>query len=74
MSEKTELLKKKYNVEFKNLRSCHHQTNDNTYVYHDITTCYIYIYDGFENDWYEDKDDIYNYTMFGFEEKNNEII
>lgn len=73
MEDKIKSLKKAFNVEFKNLRACHHQTNNNTYAYTNITTDYMYIYDGYINSWIEDKNDLYNYTMYGFEDKNYEL-
>lgn len=73
LEDKIEALKKEFNVDFKNLRACHHQENNSITAYKDINTDYIYTYDCFTNIWNEDKDDIYNYTMYGFEDKNYEI-
>jgi hypothetical protein len=73
LKDKINSLKKDFNVDFKNFRSCHHQENSNIIAYKDINTTYIYIYDCFTNIWEEDKNDVYNYTMYGFENENYEM-
>ena len=73
LNDKVEALKKEFNVEFKDLRACEYQENSSITAYKEINTDYIYIYDCFTNIWNEDKDDIYNYKSFGFEDKNYEL-
>ncbi len=74
MKDKIKALKKEFNVDFKNLRACNYQTNSSITAYMDITTNFIYVYDCFINSWIEDKDDLYNYTSFEFEDKNYELL
>lgn len=73
LEDKIEALKKEFNVDFKDLRSCIFQENSSITAYKNIDTGYIYKYDCFTNYWQEDKEDIFNYTSFGFEDKNYEI-
>jgi hypothetical protein len=73
LEDKINSLKKEFNIDFKNLRSCHFQENSSITAYKNINTGYIYKYDCFTNIWEEDKDDIFNYSMYGFENENYEI-
>lgn len=73
LKDKIEALKKEFNVDFKDLRSCIFQENSSITAYKDINTEYIYTYDCFINIWNEDKEDYYNYKSFGFESENYEI-
>jgi len=73
LKDKIISLKKDFNIDFKDLRSCNFQENSNIIAYIDINTNYIYVYDCFTNIWVEDKKDIFNYTMYGFENKNYEL-
>lgn len=73
LNDKINSLKKKFNVNFKDLRLCIFQENNSITAYKDINTEYIYTYDYFTNYWQEDKEDYYNYSDYGFEDKNYEI-
>ena len=73
LEDKINSLKKEFNIDFKDLRACIHQENNSITAYKNIDTDYIYIYDCFTNIWNEDKDDVYNYKSFEFEDKNYEL-
>ena len=73
LEEKIISLQRYFNIDFKDLRSCNHQENNNIIAYKNIKTNYIYKYDMYTNYWMEDKDDVYNYEYFGFEDKNYEL-
>lgn len=74
LADKIKSLKSTFNVDFKDLRECNYQTNTSNIAYKDTINNYIYIYDCFINTWIEDKEDIFNYSMYDFEDKNYELI